>query len=147
MTLRLRMMVLSQTTFADRLATDMAGQLAFRTFVVFGAEGRILPLHAVKLGSSQFWPADEDDLAVIATGLSTEVMVSTHLQAWDSFIAALLEASRAATLFRMRKQAGLTADEEVFNDRFASASKAAVNAIPTPKRSEPAARPREARTA
>ena len=115
-----------QTTFADRLAPDMAGQLAFRTFVVFGAEGRILPLHAVKLGSSQFWPADEDDLAVIATGLSTEVMVSTHLHAWDSFIAALLEASRAATLFRMRKQAGLPADGEVFNARFASASRAGV---------------------
>ena len=115
-----------QLTFADRLASDMAGQLAFRTFIVFGAAGRVLPLHAVKLGSSQFWPADEDDLVVIASGLDTKVMESTQLQAWDSFIAALVEASRAATLSRMRKQAGLPADGEVFSARLADANRVGV---------------------
>ena len=115
----------SQLTFADRLATDMVGQLTFRTFIVFCAAGRLLPLQAVKLGVSQFWPVDEDDLSVIASGLGTEVMESPHLQVWDSFFAALLDASRAATLFRLRQQAGLPTVEEVFTSRFASATTAA----------------------
>ena len=119
-----------QLTFADRLAPDLAGELAFRTFMVFGAAGLVLPLHAVKLGSSQFWPADEDELALIASGLDTEVMVSTHLQAWDFFVAALVEASREATLLRLRQQAGLPTDEEVFASRFASATKAATECHP-----------------
>ena len=134
-------------TFADLLVADMADQLAFRTFIVFGAAERVLPVNAVKLGTSQFWPADEEDLAVIASELGTEVMESIHLQAWDAFVAALVDASRAATLFRLREQAGLSADEGVFNDRFASASGGG-NGVPSPtaRRSRPADRPRGART-
>ena len=120
----------SQLTFADRLATDVVGQLAFRTFIVFCAAGRLLPLQAVKLGGTQFWPVDEDDLSVIASGLGTEVMESPHLQVWDSFFAALVDASRAATLFRLRRQAGLPTDEEVFGSRFASATRAAAECHP-----------------
>ena len=114
-----------QPTFTDRLAENMAEQLAFRTFIVFGAEGQVIPLNAVKLGGSRFWPADEDELTVIASGLGTEVMESSHLQAWDDFVAALVDASRAATLFRLREQAGLPTDEEVFNERLSSASRLA----------------------
>ena len=119
-----------QPAFADRLATDMAGQLAFRTFVVFTAEGRLLPLHAVKLGGSQFWPADEDDLSIIASGVGTEIMASINLQSWDSFVAELVGASREATLLRLRQKAGFDADEEVFNRRYASARKAAEECDP-----------------
>ena len=111
----------SPSTLVDRLVADLAGQLAFRTFIVFSAAGRLLPLNAVKIGTSQFGPADEDELAAIASELGTEVMESIHLQACDSFIAALVEASRAATLFRLREQTGLPADESVFNDRLESA--------------------------
>ena len=113
------------TAFADRLAAEVASQLAFRTFVVFSAEGRVLPLNAVKLGASQFWPADEDDLRIIASGLGAEVMESIHLQTWDSFFAKLLSASREAALLRFRQQARFPADEEVFNSRYASACRAA----------------------
>ena len=119
-----------QPAFADRLAADMAGQLAFRTFVVLTAEGHLLPLHAVKLGVSQFWPADEDDLSIIASGLGTEIMPSINLQSWDSFIAELIGASREATLLRLRQRAGFDADEEVFNRRYVSARKAAEQCDP-----------------
>ena len=118
-------------SFADRLATDVANQLAFRTFVVFSAAGRLLPLNAVKLGASQFWPADEDDLRMIASGLGAEVMESIHLQAWDSFFAELVGASRAATLLRLRQKAGLVADEEIFNSKFSSACRAAERCHPS----------------
>ena len=114
-----------QPTFADRLAGDMADQLAFRTFIVFSAEGRVIPLNAVKLGGSQFWPADEGELAKIAAGLGTEIMQSIHLQTWDSFVAALVNASREATLFRLREQEGLPTDEDVFSDRLSSANRLA----------------------
>lgn len=119
-----------QPAFADRLAADMAGQLAFRTFVVFTVEGRLLPLQAVKLGGSQFWPADEDELSIIASGIGTEIMASINLQSWDSFVAELVGASREATLLRLRQKAGFNADEEVFNRRFASARKAAEECDP-----------------
>ena len=118
-------------TMAERLAADMPDQFAFRTFIVFMAAERVLPLYAIKLGISQFWPADEDDLAVIASGLGTEVMTSIHLQAWDSFVDALSKASRAAILFRLRKQAGLLADKEVFDDRFAMAIKVSTKCHPS----------------
>ena len=119
-----------QPAFADRLAADMADQLAFRTFVVFTAEGRVLPLHAVKLGVSQFWSADEDDLSMIASGLGTEIMASINLQSWGSFVAELVGASREATLLRLRQKAGFDADEEIFNRRYASARKAAEECDP-----------------
>ncbi len=117
-------------SFADRLAADMAEQLDFRTFIVFGAAGRLLPLHAFRLGASQFWPADENDLSLIASRLGTEVMESIHLHAWDSFITELVGASRAATLLRLRQQAGFAADEEVFCNRYASARRAATECAP-----------------
>ena len=118
-------------TIAERLVAYIPDQFAFRTFIVFVAAGRVLPLQAVKLGASQFWPAYEDDLAVIASGLGTEVMNSNHLQAWDSFVAALSNASRVAILFRLREHAGLLADKEVFDDRFALANRAAAECHPS----------------
>ena len=114
----------------DRLPAAMLKQLAFRTFIVFGAAGRLLPLQAVKLGGSQYWPADEGELSKIASGLGTEVMESTHLLIWDSFVTKLVDASRAATLFRLRQQAGLTVEEEVFNSRYESACRAAAECHP-----------------
>ena len=118
------------TAFADRLAVDVADQLAFRTFVVFSAAGRVLPLNAVKLGGSQFWPADEDELRMIASGLGTEVMESIHLQACDSFIARLVNASREAALLRFRQQAGFAVAEEAFNSQYAYACRAAEECDP-----------------
>ena len=107
--------------FADRLATDLAEQLAFRTFIVLEASGRLLPLNAIKLGTPHSWPADENDLLFIASALSTEVLKSPHLEAWDYFVAELVGASRAAVLLRLRNQAGLAGDEEAFSAKFASA--------------------------
>ena len=118
-------------TIAERLVTHIHDQFAFRTFIVFVAAGRVLPLQAVKLGATQVWPADEDDLAVIASDLGTEIMKSNHLRTWDSFVAALSNTSRAATLFRLRKQAALLADNEVFNDRFTLATKVATECHPS----------------
>ena len=118
------------TAFADRLAAEVANQLAFRTFVVFSAAGCVLPLNALKLGTSQFWPADEDDLRMITSGLCIEVMESIHLKTWDSFFAKLVSASREAALLRFRHQSGLAADEEVFNRRYLSALKAAEECDP-----------------
>ena len=111
--------------FADRLSPDFAPQLAFRTFVVFETGGRILPLWALKLGTSRFWPADEDELVTIASGLGTQVLESIHLQTWDAFIKELLRASRAAALLRMRVDVGLVGDEEAFEARYQLACKVA----------------------
>ncbi|MYB50485.1 MAG: hypothetical protein F4X72_14675 [Dehalococcoidia bacterium] len=116
--------------FFERLPADMAEQLAFRTFLVFGAAGRLLPLHAVKLGGSRVWPANEEDLSTIALGLDMEVMESTHLQVWDLFAAELVKASRAASLLRRRQQAGLNADQDDFMRQLASARKAAQECHP-----------------
>ncbi len=107
--------------FADSLAADMAEQLAFRTFIVFEANGRLLPLNAVKFGVPNSWPADENDLLFIASQLGTEVMQSSHVQVWDHFVAELVAASRAATLLRLRKQVGLTGDQQAFGARLSSA--------------------------
>ena len=111
--------------FAERLATDMAEQLAFRTFLVLEASGCLLPLNAFKLGVPNLWPADENDLLFIASGLNADVTQSSHLQACDFFVAELIGASRAAALLRLRKQAGLGGDEEAFSARLASARAAA----------------------
>ena len=111
--------------FVEDLAPELAQQLAFRTFIVLGSRGRILPLGGLKLGTSQFWPADEDELLSIASGLDTEVLKPVHLQTWDAFASELVRASRAAALLRLREEAGLPADEEAFRTRHALASKAA----------------------
>ena len=115
----------------DRLPSGMAEQLAFRTFVVFSAGGRVLPLFAVKLGMSRFWPTEESDLHRIASGLGVEVMESIHLKAWDSFFAELVGVSRTATLLRLRQKAGLVAGEEIFNSKFQSACRAAEGCHPS----------------
>ena len=105
-----------------RLTPEMDQQLAFRTFVVFGAtDSGILPIYGFQLGGSKLWPASEADLRKIASKLGTEVIRSLQLQAWDAFVNALVRASRAATLFQMRQQAGLVADKDAFDSRFASA--------------------------
>ena len=110
--------------FSDRLAPELAEQLAFRTFVVFGASGRILPLNALKMGTSQLWPADEEELLAIASGLGMEVVESAHLQAWDAFVMELVCASRAAALLRLRGKAGLPRDAAAFRSRYESARRA-----------------------
>ena len=110
--------------FADRLAPELVEQLAFRTFVVFGAGGRILPLNALKMGTSQLWPADEGELLAIALGLGTGVVESPHLQAWDAFVMELVRASRAAALLRLRGNAGLERDDAAFISRYESARRA-----------------------
>ena len=117
--------------FVDSLAKNVAEQLAFRTFFVFVAAERVLPLNSIKLGGSQFWPADEDELSIIASGLGTEVMKSVNLENWDAFVAELIGASRAASLLRMRKQANLTGDEEEFRAQLASAGNAAGKCHPS----------------
>ena len=116
---------------ADRLPQGIADQLAFRTFVVFSAGGRILPLFAVTLGGSRFWPTDESDLSKIASGLGVEILESSNLLAWDSFFAELVAASRAATLLRLRRKAGLVVDEEEFHSKFTAARKAAEGCHPS----------------
>ena len=116
--------------FSDRMATDMTEQLAFRTFIVFEASDRLLPLNAIRFGAPHSWPANENDLLFIASELSTEVMQSSHLQAWDYFVAELVGASRAAALLRLRNQAGLTGNEEAFSAIFASAYAAAKECHP-----------------
>ena len=116
---------LAPPVFADHLETDMAEQLAFRTFFVFSAAERVLPLNSIKLGGSQFWPADEDELSIIASGLGTEVMKSVNLENWDAFVAELIGASRAASLLRMRKKATFPSDEEGFRAQLVSARNAA----------------------
>ena len=110
--------------FADRLAPELAEQLAFRTFVVFGTGGRILPLNALKLGTSQFWPVEEKELLTIALGLGAEILDSVHLKMWDAFVTELVRASRAAALRRLRAKAGLVGDEQAFRARYQSACRA-----------------------
>ena len=46
-----------------RFTPEMEQQLAFRTFVVFGAaDSGILPIYGFQLGGSKLWPASEADL-------------------------------------------------------------------------------------
>ena len=116
---------LEPLSFVDRLNPETATQLAFRTFVVFDIEGRILPLNALKLGLAKWWPVDENDLSEIASGLGTEVMRSGNLDALDDFKEKLVNASRAAALMRLRRTAGLASDEDIFRSRFESAREAA----------------------
>ena len=104
----------------------MAQQLAFRTLVVFRENaGGILPVHALKLGVSTWLPASDDDLLEVASRLGIEVVNAAHLRAWDAFVNELVEASRAASLFRLRQRAGLVGDKEAFESRLASACSAA----------------------
>ena len=107
--------------FAERLAPELVKQLAFRTFMVCGTGGRILPLNARKMGTSQLWPAEEEELLAIASGLGTGVLESPHLQAWDTFVVELVRASRAAALLRLRGNAGLARDDAPFRSRYESA--------------------------
>ena len=110
----------------DRLDPGIAERLAFRTFVVFEEKDTgILPIYALTLGGSKWWPAGDKDLLKIAAGLGAEVAGSTQLQAWDAFINELVEASRAASLFRLREQAGLVGDQAAFESRLAAALSAA----------------------
>ena len=110
--------------FADRLAPELVEQLAFRTFVVLGAGGRILPLNALKMGTSQLWPADEEELLAIASGLGTGIVESPHLQAWDAFVVELVRASRAAALLRLRGNTGLARDDAAWRSHSESARRA-----------------------
>ena len=110
--------------FPNGLAPELVEQLAFRTFVVFVAGGRILPLNALKMGTSKLWPADEEELLVIALGLGMEVLESAHLQAWDAFVMELVRASRAAALLRLRENAGLPRDDAAFKSLYESARRA-----------------------
>ena len=116
--------------FADRLGPHLAEQLAFRTFVVFETGRRILPLGAQKLGTSKFWPANEEELVTIATGLGTEILESVRLQTWDAFVTELIRASRAAALLRMRVDVGLVGGEEAFEAQYRLACKAAAACHP-----------------
>lgn len=110
----------------DRLDPAMAQQLAFRTLVVFRENaGNILPAYALKLGVSTWWPASVDDLLTVASRLGIEVVNAAHLQAWDGFVSELVAASRAASLFRLRQQAGLVGDKGAFEIRLVSARSAA----------------------
>ncbi len=110
--------------FADRLQPELAEELAFRTLVVFGAGGRFLPLSALKLGTSGFWPADDDDVVSVAAGLGIDVLTSVHLQACDVFITELVRASRAAAAARLRRAAELPSDDEAPRMRYESARRA-----------------------
>ena len=110
--------------FLDRLAPEWVEQLAFRTFVVFGAGGRILPLNPLKMGTSQLGPAEEDELIAIASGLGMEVVESANLHAWDAFVVELVRASRAAALLRLRENADLPRDEAAFKSSCESARRA-----------------------
>ena len=116
--------------FADRLSPELAPQLAFRTFAVFESGRRILPLGALKLGTSQFWPANEEELVTIASGLGTEVLESVHLQELDAFVTELIRASRAAALLRLRAEVGLIGNEQAFEAQYRSACKAAAACLP-----------------
>ena len=116
--------------FADRLSPELAPQLAFRTFVVFETGRRILPLGALKLGTSRFWPANEEELATIASGLGTEVPESFHLQTSNEFVTELIRASRAAALLQLRAEAGLICNEEAFEAQYRSAYRAAAACHP-----------------
>lgn len=109
----------------ENLAPELAERLAFRTFLVLGSNKRILPFGCCKLGTSRIWPAEEEELLTIATGLGTEVVNSPHLKAWDVFVEELVRASRAATLMRLRENADLKPDYEAFQSRYESARKAA----------------------
>ena len=112
-------------TLTDRLAPELVKQLAFRTFVVFGSGGQILPLSALKLGASKLWPVEEKELLKIASGLGARVLKSVHLQTWDEFVTELVRASRAAALLRLRSEEGLVGDEEAFGARYQAACSAA----------------------
>ena len=110
----------------DRLGPAMAQQLAFRTFVVFGdIDGGVLPAYAFKMGVSRWWPVNGDELMEIASRLGTVVVPSRQLQAWDAFVNELVEASRSASLFRLRRQVGSAGDRAAFESRLASARSAA----------------------
>ena len=115
----------------DSLGPAMALQLASRTFVAFGVTvGVVLPAYAFKMGVSNWWPASGDELLEIAAAIGAEVATSTHLQTWDAFVNELVEASRAAALFRLRHEAGLDADRSAFESRLASARSAAESCHP-----------------
>lgn len=107
--------------FVDRLPPQLAEELAFRTLVVFRAGGRFLPLSALKLGTSRFWPAEDGDVASIAAGVGTDVLASAHLQSCDQFVKDLVRASRAAAAARLRQTAGLAPDDAAFRARCESA--------------------------
>ena len=109
----------------ERLDPTMAQQLAFRAFVVGDTDGGVLPGYAFQMGASRWWPASGDELLEIASGLGTLVVASAQLQTWDTLINELVESSRAASLFRLRQQAGLDADRGAFDRGLASACSAA----------------------
>ena len=115
----------------DRFPQVMAQQFAFRTFIVFGTvDSGIMPLYALELGASELWPASEEDLQEIASELGTEVVKPAQLRAWDAFVNELGEASRTATLFRLRQQVGLVGAKEAFESQYASALAAAEKCHP-----------------
>ncbi len=108
----------------ENLAPELAERLAFRTFLVLGSNKCILPFGCWKLGTSRIWPAEEEELLTIATGLGTEIVNSPHLKAWDAFVEELVRASRAANLLRLRENAGLPPARETFKSRYEAARKA-----------------------
>ncbi len=113
-------------SFRGRLEGEELGQLAFRTFVVFHVDGHVVPIRALKLGTSQFWPADVSEVEAIAVGLGAGTVRSPNRAAWSSFATEVVLASRAGYLWRARRQAGLRAEVDDFNARYESARRAAV---------------------
>ena len=108
--------------FLERFPQEMEQQFAFRIFLAWGTvDSGILPIGALELGMSKLWPASEEDLQYIASALATEVVKPASLEAWDAFVSELVEASRIATLFRLRQQAGFIGDKEAFDFQYAHA--------------------------
>jgi len=115
----------------ERFPQAMAQQFAFRTYLVFGTvDSGILPIYGLELGISKLWPASEEDLQELSSELGTEVVKPTQLLAWDAFVSELVEASRRATLFRLRQQAGLAGDKQAFESQYSVAVSAAEKCHP-----------------
>ena len=117
--------------FVDRLDRELVQLLAFRLFVVFSMEGRVLPLTALQLGLEKWWPVEDDQLSEIASSLGTEVMESANLIALDEFKEILTNASRSAALIASRRQADLEWSKHPFDQLFDSAKDAANRCHPT----------------
>ncbi len=112
-------------SFSARLAEEYLSRLAFRTYVVFHLEGDVVPVRALKLGTSQFWPADADEVQAIAVGLDVNLIRTPNSTDWRSFVSDVVQASRAGYLSGARHQAGLRTDPDGFSLRRESARQAA----------------------
>lgn len=117
--------------FINRLDRKLVQLLAFRLFVVFSMEGRMLPLNGLQLGLEKWWPVDEKQLSDIASKLDMEMMGSVNLIALDEFNVILTNASRSAALIASRRQADLEWSKRPFDLLFDSAKGAANRCHPT----------------